>query len=108
MPQMPARSRRLRNEWHKSLYSLRPAAIYCPIALRGTNRESEPPYRGKPGLPGSPGREQIQNFPKALTDSLHFRGRLCREWNGGLPLLGFVFRAQLVACADDGEALLVE
>lgn len=53
-------------------------------------------------------REQVQKFPQSLADVLNLRRNMGRKWDRGLRLIGFAFRAQLLARPRDGESLLVE
>ena len=60
------------------------------------------------GLPCSARSEQSQNLSQTLADVLDFGGGMRGEWDGGLALVGFGFRAEVLARALDGESLVVE
>jgi hypothetical protein len=69
-----------------------------PSASAETNQE----------LSRSPRSEQTQYLSQPLANVLNLGGGVCRERNGGLSLVSFGFRAQVLARALDGESLLVE
>src|SRR5580693_1987670 len=52
--------------------------------------------------------EHSQNLSQALADVLDFVRGMCRKRNRGLALVGFGFRAQVLARALDGVSLFVE
>lgn len=54
------------------------------------------------------GREQSENFAEALADGFEISSSCSGKRQRWLTLIGFDFRAEMLACAGDGESLIVE